>query len=122
MFKDITPHELATCLEDSTQKKPILLDVREEWEFNTSHLDGSIHIPLGMLLSEGKQAIDATFDAMDSHYNDITSKPIICICRRGVRSQNAAIFLASIGFSNLYNLVGGMAQWKNDIDPSMNVA
>lgn len=83
-----------------------LIDVREDFEYEMSNLDGEL-IPLGGILIEtGK--IDK-------------SKPVIVMCRSGKRSAAAIMQLEQHGFSNLYNLKGGMLAWAEEIDPEMTV-
>ena len=79
----------------------VLLDVREEKEFTgeLGHIENSVLIPLNKLSEK--------YDELDK------SKPIICICRAGVRSTTAAAILNGFGFENVYNLKDGMLEWND---------
>lgn len=75
-----------------------LLDVREPWEHEKIHIEGVKLIPLGEL-GERHSELDA-------------SKPVLCICAGGVRSERAAKFLTSQGYTNVTNMAEGMNGWQ----------
>lgn len=82
-----------------------LLDVREPWEVALARIAGSVCIPLDEIADRWKE-LDA-----DSE--------IIVMCKRGSRSQRAADFLATHGFTRVKNLQGGIDAWARDIDPEV---
>ena len=82
-----------------------LLDVREQEEFDHSHLADSIHIPLGELPRRLNQL------ALDDE--------IVTYCRSGARSARAAELLRQAGASKVRNLNGGIRAWAHEVDPSM---
>ncbi len=83
-----------------------LIDVREDFEYEVSNLGGTL-IPLGGILIEADKV------AKD--------KPVIVQCRSGKRSAAAIMQLEQLGYTNLYNLAGGILAWKSEIDPTINV-
>ena len=83
-----------------------LVDVREDFEYEMSNLGGTL-IPLGGILIESEKI------AKD--------KPVVVMCRSGKRSAAAIMQLEQRGFTNLYNLQGGILAWASEIDPTMNV-
>jgi rhodanese-related sulfurtransferase len=83
-----------------------LIDVREDFEYQMSNLDGEL-IPLGGILIETEK-IDH-------------DKPVIIMCRSGKRSAMAVMQLEAQGFTNLYNLQGGILAWADRIDPTITV-
>lgn len=96
----ITPIELKARLDKGDNL--VLLDVREQWEFDLAKLNGSTLIPLGTLpQAVAKLQRDAE---------------IICICHHGMRSADATNFLLQQGFSNVKNLVGGIDAWSVQVD------
>lgn len=101
----ISPAELAQWLADSGRAQPVLLDVREDWEVQTCHIAASKNVPLG--------TVPARFGELDS------DAPIVCICHHGMRSARAAMFLEQQGFTQLFNLDGGIDAWARQVDPSM---
>jgi rhodanese-related sulfurtransferase len=73
-----------------------VVDVREPFEWDMGHVDGSIHIPV-------QQIQDRVAELP-------TDKPLLCVCMVGIRSQYAANALAEAGFET-ENLDGGLAAW-----------
>jgi len=83
-----------------------LIDVREDFEYEMSNL-GGVLIPLGGILIEADK-VNKT-------------KPVIMMCRSGKRSAAAIMQLEQMGYTNLYNLKGGILAWADEIDPSISV-
>jgi len=83
----------------------ILLDVREDWEWEKAHLEGAIHIPL----SELGQRIDE----LDSQ------SEIIVYCHHGDRSVDGCLLLWERGFRKIRSLTGGIEGWSELIDPTV---
>ena len=83
-----------------------LIDVREDFEYEMSNLGGTL-IPLGGILIESEKI------AKD--------KPVVEMGRSGKRSAAAIMQLEQQGFTNLYNLQGGILTWASEVDPTMNV-
>ena len=78
-----------------------LLDVREpdeRLEFNI----GGVFIPLGQVMTMQTDEIE-----------NLKNEEIICYCRSGKRSMQAAMMLETFGFINVVNLDGGMNAWQN---------
>jgi thiazole biosynthesis adenylyltransferase ThiF len=84
---------------------PLLLDVREQWEWDVAHLEGSLHIPLGQLPGR-LQEID-------------TRREIVTICHHGMRSLHARDLLQGAGFSRVRSLAGGIDLWAEVVEPGM---
>lgn len=80
----------------------LLLDVRTDPERKKGHIKGSVHIPLNQLRRR-KQELEK-----------FRNKEIVCYCRTGNRSLNAAVFLQKNGF-NASNLKGGIVTWNYQI-------
>lgn len=103
MAFSITVKELKAQLDSG--KKPLLLDVREPWEYALAKLEGSILVPLASLpQSLGK---------LDRN------QEIVAICHHGMRSADATTFLLQQGFPNVKNLVGGIDAWSVQVDPGV---
>ncbi len=81
-------------------KNAFVLDVREPDEYKNGHLLNAQLIPLGKL----KERIGEL-----KKYKDV---PIVVVCRSGNRSGTACVNLAKEGFSQAYNLTGGMMAWQ----------
>lgn len=80
----------------------ILLDARETEEYNVSHLEDAIHIGYDDfdINSVTKQIIDK-------------SAVIVVYCSLGVRSEDIGEQLKKAGYTNIFNLYGGIFEWKN---------
>ena len=102
---NLTAAELAVWLADESRPKPVLLDVREPWEFDTCHIAGSVLIPMSSIPARIQELED---DA-----------PIVCICHHGARSMSVAAFLEGNGFTQVSNLTGGVHAWAKEVDGSM---
>jgi rhodanese-related sulfurtransferase len=104
-MKEITVEELKQKIDNNEDFQ--LVDVRETFEYEMSNLNG-LNIPLGGLLIEVDKIA--------------TDKPVIMQCRSGKRSAAAVMQLEQMhGFTNLYNLEGGILAWQREFDPSMPV-
>lgn len=104
MIKRLRPPELKGHLENSSVQ-PLLLDVREVWEFELCSIAGSRLIPMGQI----PQQIEVLNPEQE----------IIVICHHGVRSMHVADFLERAGFAQVVNLDGGIDAWAREIDLTM---
>lgn len=104
-MKQITPAELAPRLATADQPQPVLLDVREPWEFALCQVPGSINLPMNEL--------PARFGELDE------DAEIVMICHHGMRSYQCGAFLERQGFGNIINLAGGVERWADEVDPAM---
>lgn len=103
-MRQMSPRELQDYLSQA-QSSPLLLDVREPWEFQRCRIDGSRLLPMGQIPTE---------------YQDLNpDDEIVVICHHGVRSQQVCGFLARVGFKNVINLSGGIDAWAREVDPHM---
>jgi len=91
-----SPQELQAAL--AAQTPPLLLDVREYPEFAAGHLKGARLIPLAEI---ERRAGELPKD-----------QPMVCMCRSGRRSAEAASTLARLGFTNVSQLAGGVMAWE----------
>ena len=104
-MQHMTAPELAQRLADESKPRPLLLDVRENWEFETCHIAGSTQIPMHLVPIRAGELPD--------------DQDIICICHHGARSMQVAAFLERNGFENVTNLTGGVHAWAMQVDPAM---
>ncbi len=79
----------------------VLLDVREQDEWNEGHVPGAIHIPRGFLELRVEDAVPDR------------DKPVIAYCAGGVRSLFAEESLRNMGYTNVSSMEGGFGRWKN---------
>jgi rhodanese-related sulfurtransferase len=103
-MKEISVQELKDKMDAGEDFQ--LIDVREDFEYEMSNLGGEL-IPLSGILIESNK-IDK-------------NKPVVVMCRSGKRSAAAIMQLEQQGFTDLYNLKGGILAWADEIDPEMQV-
>lgn len=102
-MKEKTVEELKQMMDNHEDFQ--LIDVREPHEFDIANLNGEL-IPMGDI----PQNIDKI--AKD--------KPVIIHCRSGARSGKICTYLEqNFGFTNVYNLKGGILAWADRIDTSL---
>jgi len=90
---------------ESDKQQPLLLDVRQPWEYEVCRIENSILVPMSQ--------IPAKLEELDSE------RETVVICHHGIRSRSVARFLEQAGFSNVINLSGGVAQWAQTVDKQM---
>jgi len=99
MIKDLTPKEFKDYLLDD---EVILVDVREQWEFDICQIKGAILIPMGEIV--------ISYENLDK------DSKIALYCHSGIRSMHVADFLLSKDFDSVANLQGGIDAWAQEID------
>ncbi|MCF6767960.1 ThiF family adenylyltransferase [Thiotrichales bacterium 19S11-10] len=87
------------------KKEFCLIDVRELYERELYHI-GGLHIPLADL---------------ERHIDELDKSVLTIIyCKSGVRSARACQYLLGLGFSNIYNLKGGILAWLDEVEPRIS--
>lgn len=97
---NLRPAEVQERLESG--ENLLVLDVREDWEFKEGHIPGARLIPLGGLADR--------LSELDPEV------PVVVVCRSGNRSAKGAAILAQAGFKAVYNMTGGMNQWRGQVE------
>ena len=100
--ENITADELKRRLDQG--ERPVLLDVREPWEFGLARIEGSELLPMA--------EVRARPGDLDPQAETVV------ICHHGVRSTAVAQFLAGSGFENVLNLEGGLDAYSG-VDTSV---
>ena len=100
--ENITPRALKGRLDAG--ERPVLLDVREPWEFELARIEGSMPIPMSQL--EGR------FAELDPDAETVV------ICHHGNRSSYVAMALQRAGFESVLNLEGGLDAYSS-VDESV---
>jgi len=104
-MKNLNPRDLRAWLADPARPRPILLDVRETWEYDICHIEGSRLIPMRQVL-ESAGSLDPKTET-------------VVICHHGIRSYQVAKVLERQGFGAVYNLTGGVEAWAREVDATM---
>jgi rhodanese-related sulfurtransferase len=104
-MQPLSPKQLADWLADASRAKPVLLDVREPWEFQLCSIPGSLHMPMARV-PERKDELDPDADT-------------VVVCHYGARSFQVGLQLEAAGFGKVFNLNGGVDGWAKTVDPGM---
>jgi len=100
---NITAGQLKTAIDSG--KRPVLLDVREPYEYSLCHLESSMLIPV---------------EELDTRLGELKrDSEIVVYCHVGIRSASAVRLLRQAGFSNVRNLQGGIDEWARQVDNKM---
>ena len=92
---------------DQCGEPPLLLDVREDWEFEICRIEGSTHMPMSGIIE--------SYPSLDSEQETVV------ICHHGMRSLQVAEFLANAGFKRVLNLSGGIDAWSREVDSGVPI-
>jgi rhodanese-related sulfurtransferase len=104
-MRQLSVADLAAWLADPERDAPLLLDVREPWEFGICHIAGSQLMPMN--------AVPARCAELDS------ARETVVICHHGGRSAQVCMFLEHQGFERVANLAGGVDAWAGQVEPTM---
>jgi rhodanese-related sulfurtransferase len=104
MDLEITVDQLKEQL--GSEKPPLLLDVREPWEFAMAQIPGSTLIPMN-------EVPGRAFNELDEE------QAIAVLCHHGARSLSVANWLRQQGFGKAQSVAGGIDLWSRLIDPSI---
>lgn len=104
---EIYPGDVADKIKNN--ENIILLDVRTPEEYEESHLQNTLLLPVQQLSSQSLMDIGLGESAKD--------KEIIIYCRSGARSKTAYDIMKSLGYTNIKSVAGGMIHWEEDNYP-----
>ena len=82
----------------------IILDVREQYEYDAGHIKGAVLLPVGSISEETAASVIPDKDST-----------VLVYCRSGNRSKTASKALFDLGYTNIYEF-GGITTWKYDIE------
>jgi sulfur-carrier protein adenylyltransferase/sulfurtransferase len=107
-IKEVDPREVHDQLENGNGNRPVLVDVREQHEFEEGHIPGAVHVPRGHLETRIEGAVRDR------------SAPVVLYCASGNRSAFAADTLQrGLGYEDVSSMTGGITLWKDrgfDVD------
>jgi rhodanese-related sulfurtransferase len=102
---ELTPTEFCERWPAAGEEDVTLLDVREDAEIEIASVPRARHIPM--------REIPGRLAELDR------DRPIVVMCHSGGRSRRVADYLASNGFTEVFNLKGGIDAWSTEIDPQV---
>jgi rhodanese-related sulfurtransferase len=100
---EVTPHEVSEKL--GRGEKFLFVDVREQWEYETSRIEGAVLIPL--------REIPAKLQRL------AVAREIVFFCHHGMRSLDAAAWARSQGIKGARSMSGGIDRWTTEVDPGV---
>ena len=98
---EVAPREVSARLERG--EKFLFVDVREKWEHEASHIDGSVLIPMREIPAHLRRLAE--------------ERDIVLFCHHGMRSLDAAAWLRSQGVEGARSMAGGIERWSIEVDP-----
>ena len=103
---EISVQETAALLE--TETAPVLIDCREQHEFDYCRIKGAVLVPLSDFAGKAETLL---------HHAEQSA---IVYCHHGVRSLHATHYLHQQGFTKVLSMQGGIDAWSRLIDPSIS--
>jgi rhodanese-related sulfurtransferase len=101
--------ELPSVEHDQVQPGQLILDVREDEEWDAGHIDGAVHVPLDRLASR----------MLYEPGELLSDQPLVVTCKGGGRARRAATWLNRNGFDAVL-LAGGMRGWDANGRPMVS--
>lgn len=100
-YRQISQEEAKNMMDN---QEVIILDVREQEEYDSGHIPGAVLLPVGTIDSDTASAVIPETDAT-----------VLVYCRSGNRSKTASSTLAGLGYTNIYEF-GGINTWDYEIE------
>ena len=101
-YQQITQEEAKRMMDE--QEDAVVLDVREQDEYDEKHIPGAVLLPVGSINKETAAAVIPEQDTV-----------VLVYCRSGNRSKTASQTLANLGYTNVYEF-GGINDWPYEIE------
>ena len=106
-IEEIFPWDLEEKLKG--EEKPLILDVREPYEYDAMHIEGSLNVPRGILES----ACEWDYEETVPELVEARQREVVVVCRSGNRSVLAAYTLKLLGFEKPISLKTGLRGWND---------
>ena len=100
-YQQITQEEAKAMMDT---QEVIILDVREQDEFDAGHIPGAVLLPVGSISGDTAAAVIPELDSV-----------VLVYCRSGNRSKTASSALAELGYTNVYEF-GGINTWPYEVE------
>ena len=109
----VTEISIDDFLDMIEEENLMILDIREESEYAAGHIENAVLVPRGTI--EG--AADPQYKKRNDELCIAHERPIVLYCATGGRSAMATYTLQEMGFSQVYNLLGGFELWEAEDYP-----
>ena len=100
-YQQITQEEAKKIMDTQAV---IVLDVREQDEFDSGHIPGAVLLPVGSIAKDSAAAAIPELDSV-----------VLVYCRSGNRSKTASKALVELGYTNIYEF-GGINTWPYEVE------
>lgn len=110
-IREIMPWDLEGRLQENPEL--LIVDVREPYEFEAMHIQGSVNVPRGILES----ACEWDYEETIPELVQAREREIAVVCRSGYRSVLAAHSMQVLGYTNVVSLETGLRGWKDYDQP-----
>lgn len=100
-YQQISQEEAKEMMDN---QEVLILDVREQDEYDSGHIPGAVLLPVGSITEESAAEVIPEKDAT-----------VLVYCRSGNRSKTAAKALAELGYTGIYEF-GGITTWPYDVE------
>jgi rhodanese-related sulfurtransferase len=114
--REIMPWDLVDHLEANPDL--LVVDVREPYEFDAMHIEGSLNVPRGILES----ACEWDYEETIPELVQARQREVVLVCRSGHRSVLAANSLIVLGYEDVVSLKTGLRGWKDYEQPLVDAA
>ena len=114
--KEIFPWDVEEYLEENPEA--LLLDIREQDEYDGAHIKDTHHVPRGIL----EQSCEWDYAETIPELVKARKKPILVICRSGNRSVLAAFTMSLLGYEDVTSLKTGIKGWNDSDLPLVNAS
>jgi rhodanese-related sulfurtransferase len=103
-FENVSVHEAEGMIEEGNV---FILDVRTPDEFNSSHIKGATLIPVSNVSGSNL----SSERLLEARIDEVPRKKVLVYCKSGRRSVSASTMLVDAGYSEVYNMEGGINAW-----------
>ena len=100
-YQQITQEEAKEMMDT---QEVVILDVREQHEYDSGHIPGAVLLPVGTITDDTAAAVIDELDTV-----------VLVYCRSGNRSKTASQALVDLGYTNIYEF-GGINDWPYDVE------
>ena len=109
---ELFPWDLSERLAEATDN-PLIVDVREPYEFSAMHIPGSINVPRGIL----ETACEYDYEETVPELVQARERDVVVVCRSGNRSVLAAHAMQTLGYRKVASLKTGLRGWNDYEQP-----
>lgn len=107
LITEMMPWEVEEFI--NTHSDALVIDIRENHEYDTMHIEDSLHVPRGIL----ENACEWDFEETEPELVEARHRPVVLVCRSGTRTIMAAYTLQEMGYEQVVSLKTGLRGWND---------